>query len=126
MLTALVRPGWAAAVARISLLRPVRPVDAFARLGDAPLGLGGDGVLGDADALRAQFVRLPLGEVQLHGGGALLWHLLGEFVPVGARREDQRHLRPGDLRMPYGESVTVSSPWFGLRDRRRRQSRDEQ
>lgn len=64
-------------------------------------------MLGEADALLAQITGLLVGEVELDGGGALVGYLLGQFMAVGARREDQRDLGLGDFGAPYGQSLTV-------------------
>lgn len=93
-----------------AVVAAVRAEDAVARGRHAPLGLGRDRVLGDVDALPAQFAGLFPGEEQLDGGGALAGHLLGQFMTVGACREDQRDLGPTDFRMPYGESVAALAP----------------
>ncbi len=67
----------------------VRAEDALGGVLDPFLGPGGEGVLLEVDALFLQLSGLPVGEVDLDGGGAPVGDLLTEFVAVLAGGQQQ-------------------------------------
>ncbi|MFD0458915.1 hypothetical protein ACFQ2H_29910 [Streptomyces violaceoruber] len=88
----------------------VRAEDAVGGALDPLLGLGGQGVLGEVDALLPQRAGLLPGEVQLDGGGPPVGHLLAEFVAVLAGRQQQGYLLLGDVGAEDPHFVRVRGP----------------
>lgn len=95
----------------------VRPEHALGGLVHAGLGLGGQGVLGELDALPFELLGLLVGEVDLDGRGALRGHLLAQFVAVLPGRQQQgtcplvTSARKTLTSFGSGELVALSAAW---------------